>query len=935
LNKLPGAAHHEGLSMPKLPSLLLPFLLLQSCLLPPRREEEGLPPVPPPPLVAPTVDGRPGALDYAAGGGQEPQGGQGDGPLSRRGNPLLQRPGLGYSADAVYFDGQPLFLWSGELPYYRFSPELWGPRLDAARNAGVRFITSYVPWNLHEQVEGRFDFTGAGGDARMNLVGFIEQIARRGMYFIPKPGPFICAEVRHGGIPDWLTEGHPETAMRDERGRVVRFRQDRTVLPDPLNPTYLEYVRRWYTRLYRDVLQHYEHGRGPIVALQVDNELLYSTSSLANPFSWGYSPAVRAMYRGWLEDTYGDIARYNRLHAAQAADFGSIRPPRSADWRFRLPQQWLAFQDWVRFKEWYGASVLRSYASILRDLGVLVPLYHNAGMLEDQAPMAFGPLARELWLGVNFWLDPHPLASLSSYARGVRRLKQLRGSQPDRPSMASELNWGWGSAQEFDFLARYTMPFSKASNIYLLADSSQAGTLAGRPYSNSRQPYPGDAPLDSRGCPRPAYWRLQRLVGYTRAEGAGLAEAEPVASIWLGSYTPYNAPSLYLELARARPAELARVLRCPAGANRFLQDFLEGLIRRDAECRIVDLQAALGQALPAGGGLLIVFGKESMDSATQRRLARYVLEGGTLVLLPELPSLDLELEPATALKDALLPELEPGRGGGEAEELRFEGYPGVLRARSFSRIPGNLPEGYRVLGRDEHGEPAAVEKRAGRGRVVFLGDYLCDPDFFLWLAGQLGYEGRYAWSDDPQVEVVPLQNRRSGESYLFLINRGRSGRSPQVFYRDSLAPGEPMLLRTSLAAGSVSILAVRGGQLCSASLNGDGGVFLRGARFGLRLDPGAEADLLPAPGGDLLFRADRATRVKLELELSSTGDSLPAAGTSGPVMVLSGNGQRVAAGLEGGCLTFDYTPAAPGQQASSGRIEYYRIVGFPFLAQRQ
>jgi hypothetical protein len=206
---------------------------------------------------------------------------------------------------------------------------------------------------------------------------------------------------------------------------------------------------------------------------------------------------------------------------------------------------------------------------------------------------------------------------------------------------------------------------------------------------------------------------------------------------------------------------------------------------------------------------------------------------------------------------------------------------------------------------------------AGRGRVVFLGSYLSDPDFFLWLAGRLGYAGRFAWSDDPQVEVVPLENRQRKESYLFVINRSHSGRSVQVFYRDSFAPGEPKVLRTSVAAGSVSILAVRDGEICSASLNGESGVFLRGARSALRLDRGAEADLLRAPGGDLLFRADRATRVELEL---------PAAGAPGRAEVLSGNGERVAASLEGGSLSFRYTPVP-------GRIEYYRIVGFPFVMQ--
>jgi beta-galactosidase len=882
--------------MPKF-LLLLPCLILQSCWLSQPLRVEQAPVAPPAPLIAPAPDGRREPADSLAGG-------------------VGQGPGLSYSADAIYFSGQPLFLWSGELPYYRFAPELWGARLEAARNAGVRFITSYVPWNLHEPEEGKFDFTGAGGDARRNLVGFIEQIARRGMYFIPKPGPFICAEVRHGGIPDWLIEKNPGLAMRDERGRAVRFRQDGTVLPDQLNPTYVEYVRRWYTRLYREVLQKYEYGRGPIVALQVDNELIYSTTALANPFSWGYTPAVRNLYRGWLQEKYGDIARYNREHATQAVSFAAVLPPRSRDWRFRVPAQWLSFQDWVRFKEWYGASVLRKYAGILSGLGLSVPLYHNAGMLEDQAPMAFGQLAREIWLGVNFWLAPHPIASESSYVQGMRRLKQLRGSQPDRPNIAPELNWGWGSAEEFDFLARYTMPFSKGSNIYVLADSSQAGTLGGRPYSTSRQPYPGDAPIDAGGNPRPAYWRLARLVSYTRAEGPGLAEATPLASITLGSYAPYNAASLYLDLARSRPAELARVFRSTVGTNEFLQEFIRGFISRDAECRVIDLQRATARQL-AASGLLVVFSRESMDASTQRLLARHVLEGGTLVLFPQVPTLDLELKSATVLKDALLPELawEPARNGGASEELHIQGLAGALRGKPLTRISNSLPASFRVLGRNEGGKPVAVEKEAGRGRIIFLGNYLSDPDFFLWLAGRLGYRGRFAWSDDPQVEVVPLENLQRRESYLFVINRGRTGRSVQVSYLDSLAPETPRVLRSSVAAGSVSILAVRAGELLSASLNGESGVFLLGTRTGLRLDRGAEVDLLRTESGDLLFRSDHATEVVLELPATTTGQ----------VSVLSGRGERVAFSLAEGRLSFNYTP-------ESGRIEYYRIVSFPAAA---
>jgi beta-galactosidase len=853
--------------------------------------------------------------------------------------------GLSYSADTIYFDGQPLYLWSGELPYYRISPQLWGERLDAARAAGVRFITAYVPWNLHEPSEGRFDFTGGSGDGRRDLVGFIELIAERGMYFIPKPGPFICAEVRHGGIPDWLTEGHPEICMRDQRGRTVRFRQDGTPLPDPLNPTYVQYVKRWYTRLYEEVLSKYQYGRGPIVALQVENELMYSTTQLADPFSWGYSTAVQSLYRDWLKQTYGDIAGYNALHATAYSAFSLVMPPRSRDWHFDRAAQWLAFQDWVGFKEWYGAAVLREYAGILSSLGVSVPMYHNAGMLEDQAPAVFGPLSQQMWLGVNFWLAPHPLDSYASYVQGVRRLKQLKGSQPNRPSIAPELNWGWGSAEEFDFLTRYTLPYSKGSNIYVLADSSQAGTLNGRPYSTSLQPYPGDAPIDSRGSLRPAYWSMARLIRYTLSEGADFAEATPISSITLGCYSPYNAPGLYTELGGVRAAELAGVLGPAVGANQFLQDLMEGLIGRDAEYRIVDLQQATAEELDRSG-LLVVLGQRIMDAATQALLVGYVRRGGTLVLLPTIPALDLQLRPAAVLKQALLPELSFGERslGGRSESLQVEGYGAELPGRLLVHTVQGAEQGYRVLARTGSGEPVAVEKSEGRGKLIYLGSYVTDADFYLWLAQREGYIGRFAWSDDPQVEVVPLRNPRTGDSYLFVVNRSRSERAVRVSYLQSAASGgaeSPIVLSISVAGGTVSILAVARGELLSASLNGGGGVEIvatgsasgvasgvsGGAPDGVasgvsdggsadstagsavHFEGGSEADLLRERNGELLFRSDRATQVLLRL---------PGLEEQGPVSVVSGDGEPVAATVSEGTLRFAYTPA-------DGTLEYYRI----------
>jgi len=217
----------------------------------------------------------------------------------------------------------------------------------------------------------------------------------------------------------------------------------------------------------------------------------------------------------------------------------------------------------------------------------------------------------------------------------------------------------------------------------------------------------------------------------------------------------------------------------------------------------------------------------------------------------------------------------------------------------------------RVLGRTEAREPVAVEKAVGKGRLILLGAYASDPDFYLWLAGREGYNGRWAWSDDPQVEVVPLVNRQRGDSYLFVINRGRSGRRVQVSYLQGDGRGAPQILSTSIAAGSVSILTVHGSELRSASLNGQSGAFLRGAATGISLDRADQADLLRAKKGELLFRADRATMVSLQLP----------EGEERETAVLSGSGQRVATAPEQGGLSFAYRPA-------EGAAGYYRII-FP------
>ncbi len=221
--------------------------------------------------------------------------------------------------------GEARFLVTAEFPYYRLRPEDWSERLDMVKAVGINIVTFYIPWNIHGPLAGKFDFDGRGRPQN-NLTLFLSLLRKREMYAIVKPGPFICAEVRHGGIPDWVTSLYPHIVMRSSGGDIVRFRQDGLPLPAYLNPDYLSQVKSWYNVLSKTVIVPNQYPNGPIIAVQIENEIPYSTVELANPFSWGYSASTVSLYRKWLKEKYHYMAEYNLKHIPQMADFKDINP---------------------------------------------------------------------------------------------------------------------------------------------------------------------------------------------------------------------------------------------------------------------------------------------------------------------------------------------------------------------------------------------------------------------------------------------------------------------------------------------------------------------------------------------------------------------------------------------------------------------------------
>src|SRR6188472_1171004 len=68
---------------------------------------------------------------------------------------------LGAEGGAFTLNGRRMFLYDGELHYFRVRPELWRPGLERLKAAGMNTVSTYLPWVWHEPEEGRFDFAGA------------------------------------------------------------------------------------------------------------------------------------------------------------------------------------------------------------------------------------------------------------------------------------------------------------------------------------------------------------------------------------------------------------------------------------------------------------------------------------------------------------------------------------------------------------------------------------------------------------------------------------------------------------------------------------------------------------------------------------------------------------------------------------------------------
>jgi hypothetical protein len=156
------------------------------------------------------------------------------------------------NANNLYFTiaGQPILPIMGEMHFSRYPRQFWEESILKMKANGIDIIATYVFWIYHEEVEGKFDWSGNN-----DLRHFVELCAKHNIYVFLRIGPWAHGECRNGGFPDWLEE---KCAARSN------------------DPKYLAYAQRLYEQIFKQVDGFQYKQGGPIIGLQLENEFMHA-----------------------------------------------------------------------------------------------------------------------------------------------------------------------------------------------------------------------------------------------------------------------------------------------------------------------------------------------------------------------------------------------------------------------------------------------------------------------------------------------------------------------------------------------------------------------------------------------------------------------------------------------------------------------------------
>ena len=230
--------------------------------------------------------------------------------------------------------GIPQLPVMGEIHYNRMDSRYWRDALLKMKASGIDIVATYCIWSLHEEFEGELSWEG-----HLNLRRFIELCKELDMKVHLRFGPYCNAEIKNGGLPDWIV---------NNKNLVTRSN----------DPLYLEYTRRWYQAVYDQVKGLLWKDGGPVMALQLENEYVRPgmiVSHLLNlkkmAVEIGFDVPLYSMTH-WMDSEYpkGEIIPYAGFY---------IEAPWTASGKDEIPTSNFEFFTYNRLSDNIGTDIIK------------------------------------------------------------------------------------------------------------------------------------------------------------------------------------------------------------------------------------------------------------------------------------------------------------------------------------------------------------------------------------------------------------------------------------------------------------------------------------------------------------------------------------------------------------------------------------------------
>lgn len=698
--------------------------------------------------------------------------------------------------ESFIIDGVPKLILCGEVHYFRVPRMQWQDRIDKLKEAGCNAVASYVPWICHEPTPGIVDLKG---DTRpeLNLWGFIDLCRENGLYFLLRPGPFIMAEMKNEGLPTWLFRKHPEIIPRGWDNEPCRTKN-----VDVLSPSFLEASRRWYQAVLSGARYRIQPEGGNIIAIQLDNEV-GMLSWVAN--SPDFTDLTIDEFLVFISEQYTE----SQLKLRYGSFLDKIRKEKTS---LLSPDATCAICVWndlasfLRYRYVIYLNYLKKIAKSngIHDIPFVINIHGTANSRALSFPIGISQLQQcyqsadnlagsDLYLGnlsrnnihdlylANALLkssapDDAPISSVEFEAGDGDYAQTLGGYDDSATDLKLRLSVAQGNRliNLYLFSGGYNYRFEEP-----LGDGDDRIAFTGERHGTA-------APINPEGKQNRTYARLARCLRTIGVHASALADASEMTDPLLFGFVSdyYRTECFYPKSIDAR--EFVSVLEKIRG-GRFWDATVKAVLFSGYRMRAIDLKFKWPD--PESNNVLIMPSARYMRREMQEELAQYLLLGGHVLLIGELPTMDLDGFSCTKLVDLF--GIRNIKYLTECPEkyltVQNAGLPISLAEfhTSWAQTYGLPDAAVPLLCLYPDKECCGFDLKTSKGRLICLTvETIADTDLYTELIKKLGVVPSLI-DDDPDHGIFStLTKLKHGGAFLHVINLDDKNKSVKFLYQN-------------------------------------------------------------------------------------------------------------------------------------------------------